>query len=56
MVTVELEAEGDAALLSWTEQAVFVSTASDPSHDLAHLRGGARLRLNGLTATVGRIA
>lgn len=53
LVTVHLRAEADGTELSWTEQAAFlVLTDHDGSQDLAHLRGGTRLRLNGLATAV----
>jgi uncharacterized protein YndB with AHSA1/START domain len=53
LVTVELADDGDGTLLSWTEQ-VAVLHASDGSgdQDLAHLRGGVRLRFNAMTVAL----
>ncbi|WP_433318420.1 SRPBCC domain-containing protein [Micromonospora sp. CA-269861] len=50
LVTVRLDAETDGTRLEWTEQATFVRYTGDGSADLAHLRGGSVLRLNGLDA------
>jgi uncharacterized protein YndB with AHSA1/START domain len=52
LVTVELAAEADGTRLDWTEQVTFVRYAGDGSGDLAHLRGGSALRLNGLEAAL----
>jgi uncharacterized protein YndB with AHSA1/START domain len=50
LVTVELEPAGDGTALMWTEQVAFLVASERPEDDLAHLRGGIRLRLNGLAA------
>jgi uncharacterized protein YndB with AHSA1/START domain len=49
LVTVQLKAADGGTLLSWTEQ-VAVLHASDGTgdQDLAHLRGGVRLRFNAM--------
>lgn len=52
LVTVELRAEPDGTELAWTEQVAFIATTGDGSDDLPHLRGGTRLRLNGLVAAL----
>ncbi|MFE7517408.1 SRPBCC domain-containing protein [Streptomyces sp. NPDC057540] len=52
LVTVELHPEGDGTRLRWTEQAVFLTPSAEPAHDLPHLRGATRLRLNGLPAAL----
>jgi hypothetical protein len=36
----------------WTEQVSFLVPSERPEDDLAHVRGGTRLRLNGLAAAV----
>ncbi|KUL25681.1 SRPBCC family protein [Actinoplanes awajinensis] len=48
LVTVRFEAEADGTRLDWTEQVTFLRYEGDGSADLAHLRGGSTLRLNGL--------
>jgi uncharacterized protein YndB with AHSA1/START domain len=55
LVTVELHAEADGTGLSWTEQVAFVAPTGDGDHDLRHVRGGTRLRLNGLVAALGSL-
>ena len=52
LVTVELEPDAAGTHLRWTEQVTFVRYAGDGSADLAHLRGGSTLRLNGLDAAL----
>ncbi|MEU3878165.1 SRPBCC domain-containing protein [Streptomyces sp. NPDC029704] len=58
LVTVELRADTDAdadadeTVLTWTEQVAFVAPEGDGSDDLLHVRGGTRLRLNGLAAAL----
>jgi uncharacterized protein YndB with AHSA1/START domain len=52
LATVELRAEADETELSWTEQVAFVAPTGDGSDDLRHVRGGTRLRLNGLVAAL----
>ncbi len=61
LVTVELRAAGaDGTALTWTEQFAFLEVRGDGADDVAHLRGGTMLRLNGLelalTAPAGRLA
>ncbi|MFI9155885.1 SRPBCC domain-containing protein [Streptomyces sp. NPDC053367] len=52
LVTVELRPDADGTHLRWTEQAAFLTASEVPEHDLPHLRGATRLRLNGLTAAL----
>jgi uncharacterized protein YndB with AHSA1/START domain len=52
LVTVELHPEPDGTRLRWTEQTAFLTPSAVPEHDLPHLRGATRLRLNGLTAAL----
>ncbi|MEO3827742.1 SRPBCC domain-containing protein [Actinomadura sp. B10D3] len=52
LVTIELRVQDEGTELSWTEQAAFVRPTSDGDDDLRHLRGGTRLRLNGLVAAL----
>jgi len=52
LVTVQLDAETDRTRLDWTEQVTFLKYAGDGSVELAHLRGGSTLRLNGLDAAL----
>ncbi|WP_229891218.1 SRPBCC domain-containing protein [Streptomyces mashuensis] len=54
LVTVELRAgaEETGTIVTWTEQAAFVAPTGDGGDDLKHLRGGTRLRLNGLTVAL----
>lgn len=52
LVTVRLDAEQQGCRLEWTEQATFLRCTGDGSVDLAHLRGGSVLRLNGLDAAL----
>jgi uncharacterized protein YndB with AHSA1/START domain len=52
LVTVELAADGDGTVLSWTEQVAFLAASERPEDDLPHLRGAVRLRLNGLAAAL----
>ncbi|MBQ1017076.1 SRPBCC domain-containing protein [Micromonospora sp. D93] len=52
LVTVRLDVEADGTRLVWTEQVTFVQYEGDGSADLAHLRGGSVLRLNGLDAAL----
>ncbi|RIX30118.1 SRPBCC family protein [Amnibacterium setariae] len=42
----------DATEVRWTEQVSFLVPSERPEDDLAHVRGGTRLRLNGLAAAV----
>jgi uncharacterized protein YndB with AHSA1/START domain len=50
LVTVRIDAEADGTRLEWTEQVTFLRHSGDGAADLAHLRGGTMLRLNGLSA------
>lgn len=52
LATVELHAQADATELSWTEQVAFVAPSGDGDDDLRHVRGGTRLRLNGLAGAL----
>ena len=52
LVTVELRPEGDGTELTWTEKVALLVPSGDGSHDLPHLRGAVRLRLNGLAAAL----
>ncbi|MBH5334717.1 SRPBCC domain-containing protein [Streptomyces pactum] len=52
LVTVELRPRAGGTELRWTEQAAFLTPSAEPEHDLPHLRGATRLRLNGLPAAL----
>ena len=52
LVTVLLAAEGAGTWLEWIEQAAFLRYDGDGSADVAHLRSGSVLRLNGLDAAL----
>ena|ERR1700750_1205904 len=54
LVTVELSALADEAgtRLRHTEQYVYLAYAGDGAQDIAHLRGGVNLQLNGLAAAL----
>jgi uncharacterized protein YndB with AHSA1/START domain len=52
LVTVELADEPAGARLTWTEQYTWLVPSGDGTQDAAHLRGGTRLLLNGLTTVV----
>ncbi|GGS70796.1 SRPBCC domain-containing protein [Streptomyces cinerochromogenes] len=52
LVTVELADLPVGSRLTWTEQYTWLVPTGDGTQDAAHLRGGTRLLLNGLTATV----
>ncbi|MEU6592563.1 SRPBCC domain-containing protein [Streptomyces sp. NPDC046881] len=52
LVTVELADRPAGSHLTWTEQYTWLVPTGDGTQDTAHLRGGTRLLLNGLTATV----
>ncbi|MGW0435704.1 SRPBCC domain-containing protein [Micromonospora sp. NPDC003197] len=52
LVTVRLNAEAVGTRLEWTEQVTFLRYTGDGSGDLAHLRGGSVLRLNGIEAAL----
>jgi uncharacterized protein YndB with AHSA1/START domain len=52
LATVELRAGAEGTELSWTEQVAFIAPAGDGNDDLRHVRGGTRLRLNGLKAAL----
>ena len=53
LVTVLLDPDGEGTVLRWTEQVAFLAITGDGGTDLAHLRGGTSLRLNGLAAALG---
>jgi len=59
LVTIEVEpadlAPGTGARLTWTEQYTFLEVSDDGKDDVAHLRGGTRLQLNGLAAALGAV-
>jgi uncharacterized protein YndB with AHSA1/START domain len=52
LVTVELAAQDTGSRLVWTEQYAYLDLTGDGSQDVAHLRGGTRLILNGLSTVV----
>jgi uncharacterized protein YndB with AHSA1/START domain len=52
LATIEFDAVRDGTEIRWTEQVVFVKLSGDGSHDLPHLRGSTRLRLNGLLSAL----
>lgn len=54
LVTVLIadDGDGDGSVLTWIEQAAFLTRTGDGSADLPHLRGGTALRLNGLAAAL----
>ncbi|MFI6689705.1 SRPBCC domain-containing protein [Streptomyces sp. NPDC050485] len=52
LVTVELTARDGGARLDWTEQYSYLVLTGDGTQDTAHLRGGTRLLLNGLSTVV----
>lgn len=53
LVTVTLEdADDGGSTLTWTEQVALLASSGDGSADLAHLRTGTTLRLNGLPAAL----
>ena len=52
LVTVVISDDAGGSLLTWTEQATFVTPTGDGSADLPHLRGATGLRLNGLAAAL----
>jgi uncharacterized protein YndB with AHSA1/START domain len=49
LVTVELAPDGDGTHMSRTEQYAFLTSTGDGRQDVAHLKGSARLQLNGLS-------
>lgn len=53
LITVELVATADGTSLTHTEQYAFLAWTGDGHQDIAHLKGGTRLQLNGLAAAVG---
>ncbi|GAA3151547.1 SRPBCC domain-containing protein [Streptomyces echinatus] len=52
LVTVELSDEAAGSRLTWTEQYTWLVPTGDGTQDEAHLRGGTRLLLNGLSTVV----
>jgi uncharacterized protein YndB with AHSA1/START domain len=52
LATVELEPSAKGTRMSWTEQYAFLEVTGDGSGDVAHLRGGTQLRINGLSMLV----
>ncbi|MEU3829146.1 SRPBCC domain-containing protein [Streptomyces sp. NPDC029080] len=52
LVTVELSDEPAGSRLAWTEQYTWLVPTGDGADDVAHLRGGTRLVLNGLSTVV----
>ncbi|WP_225828446.1 SRPBCC domain-containing protein [Streptomyces naphthomycinicus] len=52
LVTVELSDEAAGSRLTWTEQYTWLVPSGDGDQDVAHLRGGTRLLLNGLSTVV----
>lgn len=54
LVTVSLSAllPGDATRLRHSEQYAYLAYAGDGAHDVAHLKGGLPLQLNGLAAAL----
>ncbi|GAA3149289.1 SRPBCC family protein [Streptomyces rameus] len=52
LVTVELSGEATGSRLTWTEQYTWLVPTGDGADDVAHLRGGTRLLLNGLSTVV----
>jgi uncharacterized protein YndB with AHSA1/START domain len=53
LVTVVLSVAGVGTVLRRTEQYAFLVYTGDGGHDVAHLRGGSVLQLNGLAAVLG---
>lgn len=56
LVTVELSDAPGGSRLTWTEQYTYLVWTGDGAQDIAHLRGGTRLVLNGLTVAVAPAA
>ncbi|MET8564397.1 hypothetical protein ABZV75_28905 [Streptomyces flaveolus] len=52
LVTAELADEPAGSRPTWTEQCTRLVPPGDGSQDTAHLRGGTRLLLNGLSTVV----
>jgi len=52
LVTVELLGQGDGTLLRHIEQYAFLAVTGDGRDDVAHLKGGTQLQLNGLLAAL----
>lgn len=53
LVTVELSASGTGTAVRHVEQYAFLAVTGNGDDDVAHLRGGTRLQLNGLLAALG---
>lgn len=57
LVTLEIDALRESgARLTWTEQYAFLVVTGEGADDVAHLRGGTQLQLNGLAATLRTLA
>ncbi|WP_432154157.1 SRPBCC domain-containing protein [Streptomyces tricolor] len=52
LVTLEFADDPAGSRLTWTEQYTWLVPTGDGSQDVAHLRGGTRLLLNGLSTVV----
>ena len=52
LVTVLLREQAPGTRLTWTEQYAMLVTAGSGADDIAHLRGGTELHLNGLGAVL----
>ncbi len=52
LVTVELSADAGGTRLRHTEQYAFLAATGTGKDDVAHLKGGTRLQLNGLLAAL----
>jgi len=52
---IESEPVRPRTRLTWTEQYTFLVVTDDGADDVAHLRGGTRLLLNGLAAALGAV-
>jgi len=50
LVDVRIADDADGAALTWSESFLFSVLSGDGADDVAHLRGGVRLRLNALQA------
>ena len=55
LVTVEFLAQAPGTHLTWTEQYAFLEMTGDGRDDVAHLRGGTALQLNGLAVSLGAV-
>ena len=57
LVTLEVDALRESgASLTWTEQYAFLVVTGEGADDVAHLRGGTQLQLNGLAVTLRTLA